>query len=302
MIIDSHAHLAHFKFENEFPFLSVNDNGECIRMDGSRNELLDLMKKQGIAAVIEPAISFFSNEKILEFANEYPDYIFAAVGRHPKDCYKDHCLNTKGQLTPVSWKDRAMLEKWVKSNPVAAIGETGLDYHHTQERKHKKLQRKWFIYQIRLAHKYKLPLILHIRKADHDALKLLKRHKRKLHGGVVHCFCGDPDTAQEYIKLGFHLGIGGSLLREEIASKGLRDTVRETPLERLIVETDAPYVQPDQSHFAEDVKTKKLRNSSLLLPLIITEITAVKKQPYDTVEKIVFENTVRIFHLANISR
>ena len=297
MIIDSHAHLTHYQFENVFPFLSVNDNGECVRRDGNRHELLDLMKKQGIAAVIEPAISFFSNEHILMFAKTYPDYVFAAVGRHPKDCYKDHCLNTNGQLTPVSWKDRAMLDGWVKNNPVAAIGETGLDYHHTQKRKHKRLQRRWFIYQIRLAHKYKLPLILHIRKADHDALKLLKRYKRKLHGGVVHCFCGDSDTAKKYIKLGFCLGIGGSLLREDIASKGLRDAVREVPIEHLIDETDAPYIQPDRSYFAEGVKTKKLRNSSLLLPLIIKEIAAMKKQPYDTVEKKVYENTIQAFCL-----
>lgn len=299
MIIDSHAHLTHLKFENEFPFLSVNDNGECIRAEGNRNELLDLMKNRGITAVIEPSISFFSNEKILEFAKKYPDYIFAAVGRHPKDCYENHCLNTKGQWIPVTWKDRTMLDEWVKNNHVVAIGETGLDYHHTQKHRHKRLQRKWFVHQIRLAHKYKLPLILHIRKADHDALKILKRHKRKLHGGVVHCFCGDPDTAQEYIKLGFYLGIGGSLLREDIASKGLRDAVRETPLECLIAETDAPYVQPDKSHFAEGVKTKKLRNSSLLLPLIIKEIAAIKKQPHHTVEKKVYENTVKVFRLAN---
>lgn len=104
---------------------------------------------------------------------------------------------------------------------VAAIGETGLDYH--LPRKHRLTQLLWFRYQLGLARRLGLPLVLHIRMADRDALAMLRRRRRQLPGGVVHCFQGDWDTARAYLDLGFCLGIGGALLRRE--SEALRDAV-----------------------------------------------------------------------------
>ena len=296
-MIDSHVHLTHYRFENMFPFLGVSDSNECVRIEGTRDKMIKRMEENGITAVIEPAISFFSNEKILSFAKDRPDFVYAAIGRHPKDCYMDKSPISKGVLTAVKWKDRKKLDQWAGNNRVVAIGETGLDYHHTQDRKHKRLQRRWFVYQIKLAHKHGLPLILHIRKADHDALRILKRYRHKLHGGVVHCFCGNAETAKEYLKLGFCLGIGGSLLREVIASNGLREAVQSSPIERIIIETDSPYVLPDKTHFSESERIKKLRNSPLLLPMVIGEIAKIKGLTYETVECAVLDNTIALFGL-----
>lgn len=300
-MIDSHVHITHYRFENEFPYLSVDKNGKCISVRGTRDRMTEEMKAAGITGVIDPAISFYSNEKILHYAKKYPDFIFAAIGRHPNDCWRKTSLDAKGAETRVSWKDRIRLDSWVHEENVVAIGETGLDYHYTQKRVHKRLQRKWFIYQIKLAFMQKLPLILHIRDADRDAIRILKRRKRKLCGGVVHCFCGDVKTMREYVKLGLHLGIGGSLLKEDIASAGLRNAVKEAPLDRLIVETDAPYVLPDKECFAEEVKRKKLRNTSLLLPSVIREIAKIKGLSFEEVNQAVYKNTCKLFHLTDMN-
>lgn len=135
-----------------------------------------------------------------------------------------------------------------------------------------------------------------IRMADRDALAMLRRRRRQLPGGVVHCFQGDWDTARAYLDLGFCLGIGGALLRRE--SEALRDAVARAPLDRLLVETDSPYVLPDVPWTGSKKSLSRVRNSSLLLPRVVEEIARLKHLPPETAEAAILENTRRVFHLS----
>ncbi|MEI3103064.1 MAG: TatD family hydrolase [Oscillospiraceae bacterium] len=132
--------------------------------------------------------------------------------------------------------------------------------------------------------------------ADRDALAMLRRRRHQLPGGVVHCFQGDWDTARAYLDLGFCLGIGGALLRRE--SEALRDAVARAPLDRLLVETDSPYVLPDVPWTGGEKSLSRVRNSSLLLPRVVEEIARLKHLPPKTAEAAILENTRRVFHLS----
>lgn len=296
MMIDSHAHLSVFKYENTFPYLSINENGKCIRSDGNRDEMIARMKESGITHVIEPAITCWSNKKILDLAKKYPGFIHPAVGVHPRYVY-DNVPISKGLTCKMKWHDRSIIRIASTFDNVVAIGETGLDYHYRWDPHFKRIQKKWFKYHIKLADKRNLPLILHIRDANEDAIEILTRYKKKLHGGVVHCFCGDAETAGKYLELGLHLGIGGALLQGEEKSASLKEAVKVAPLERILIETDAPYVLPEKECFAVDIKKKNLRNSPLLLPLVIQKIAKIKGISPDEAEQAIYENTVRLFHL-----
>jgi TatD DNase family protein len=134
-----------------------------------------------------------------------------------------------------------------------------------------------------------------VRDADNDALKILQKHKAILHGGVAHCFHGDLGTASEYIALGFTLGIGSKVLEDNAE---MHDAIRSVPLSSIIVETDAPYLRPDISQVnASNRQKKKARNSSLILPSVITKIAELRGEDRDAVEKAIYENTLRAFHL-----
>ena len=268
MIVDSHAHYAHASFSGNFRYLSWEGNWTL--KEGTLEELLSEMADRGITMSVEPGISLDFNEQILETAKRYPGRIFPAVGCHPTRCIHE------------KWRERKRLDGYCKDNAVVAIGETGLDYHHPRQEQQRLKQYLWFLYQLRLAKKRKLPLILHIRDADWDAIRVLKLFRPK-YGGVVHC-CGEGwDVIEEYLKLGLYIGIGGILLTPARNEK-LKEAVKRIPLDRILVETDSPYVLP----YCKDVLPPKLvrrtRNSSLILPRIIAEIAALQGKTPEEVE------------------
>ena len=295
MIIDSHAHYAHRTFDAEFRYLYGKDGAYATdRTD--REGLLEEMKRQDIVGVIEPSIAFDDVEKQISVVSAHAGFMWLALGVHPTRCSR------------AKWKNRKQILRLIRRESVIAVGETGLDYHLRYEsEKDKKRdvarQKRWFCYFIRLAHKKKLPLILHVRKADGDALRILKKYKRRLHGGVAHCFSGDLAAAEEYLSLGFSLGIGGKLLDDDEYGRTLCDVVRRAPLDRLLVETDAPFLYPQKGKDAcpSESQKKKLLNSSLILPMVIRRIAELRGEPYASVERAVFCNTIRVFGLpANI--
>jgi TatD DNase family protein len=281
MIVDSHAHYAHASFSGNFRYLSWEDN--WVLKEGTLEELLQQMQDKGITMSVEPGISLDFNEQILNIANRYPGRIFPAVGCHPTRCIHE------------KWSDRKRLDDYCRDDTVVAIGETGLDYHHPRGEQHRRKQYLWFLYQLRLAKKRKLPLILHIRDADWDAIRVLKL-LRPQYGGVVHCCGEDWDVIEEYLKLGLYIGIGGLLLTPDRNEK-LKEAVKRIPLDRILVETDSPYVLP----YCKDVLPPKLvrrtRNSSLILPRVIAEIAALQGKAPDEVERITTENAIRFYGL-----
>lgn len=285
MIIDSHAHYAHRRYDNSFLYLDIQ-NGAYAIARGERQELVEHLRDNGIIGWIEPSIAFESLEKQLKTGRTFPDSSWTALGVHPTRCIKTSLGNIK------------KLRYLTEHSNIIAIGETGLDYHHPRKEQHRLRQKIWFRYQLRLADRLNLPLILHIRMADRDALKILKRYRKRLHGGVVHCFSGDYHRAQVYLDLGFTLGIGGTLLRSDAVGKQLQDTVRRVPLSSLLVETDAPYVLPKLDTLeCSGKQRKKLCNSSMILRPVIDKIAEIRDENPEVVENVIYQNTVRTFHL-----
>ena len=285
-MIDSHIHLSHRLFNQSFPYIKF-DNQDCkIVAEGRREKLLEEMRSRGISCCIEPAIDVDSNERLLKLSEESGGFVLPAVGNHPTRCIRSKLHDFK------------RVRAFAANKGIIAIGETGLDYHFERREQHRLKQKLWFCWQIRLADKLELPLILHIRMADEDAIRILLRNRRKLHGGVVHCFCGGPDVARIYTEeLGLCLGIGGTLLMKPKYSAPLEQAVIATPIEYLLLETDAPYVKPEKPDGITEKKWTKARNTSLILPAVAKKIADLKGMDKDYVVRSTEENAVRVFKL-----
>lgn len=286
MIIESHAHYSHKLYDGEYSFLDCQA-GELCHTRGTREGLLSRLKENGIVLCIEPSTGFDKIEQQLAIVEKYHPYLRLALGVHP------------GQCAGTPWEAREVLREYVLAHDPIAIGETGLDYYRTTEEEPREYQKMWFRYQIELADERELPLILHVRDANGDALQILSHYRCRLHGGVAHCFGSDYETAIAYINLGFALGIGGWLLQGDERSRIMQDMVKRVPLTSLLVETDAPYLFPEEGGLLAD-KPKKMRNTSMLLPHIVAEIARLRGETYETVEKTLCENTKRVFRLNSL--
>ena len=285
-MIDSHIHLSYKYFDQIFPYLDFDGEDFKIVADGRRDALIDEMKSRGISCCIEPAIDVDSNELLLNLSKGCDGFIYPAVGNHPT-----RCINSK-------LRDFKRVKKFSEGDGIIAIGETGLDYHYERKDQHRLKQKIWFQWQINLADKLGLPLILHIRQADEDAVKILRKNQKKLHGGVCHCFCGGADIARIYTEeLGLCLGIGGTLLMKPEYRRQLEETVIATPIEYLLLETDGPYVKPERPDAVTGKKWTKARNTSLILPAVAEKIAYLKGISVEEVLRITEENTKRVFKI-----
>ena len=297
MIIDTHIHLSHYLYNQEFPFLT-SDAGKYVIQAGTREQLIQLFKQQGIAACIDPAIDIESNPKQIALAERFPGFLFVAVGIHPTRTCKYRTLDKSGKAITIRlhWNQRRLIEQYADHPAVVAIGETGLDYHLARKEQHRLRQKMWFIWQLKLAHKKKLPVILHIREAEHDVMQILRKYQHCLHGGVCHCFSGSAEQASFYVNLGLKLGIGGTLLMDTPNKAAFEEAIIQTPLESLLLETDGPYVKPSCPKITKK-QLKKARNTSLILPEVAKRIAELKNVPLEEVERITTENAIQLFHL-----
>ena len=208
MIFDSHAH-----YDSE-------------QFDIDRDELLgSVLPQKGVVAVINMAADYESLKKTVALCEKY-DYIYGAVGIHPE------CAND----LPDNWLSD--VEALLSHPKIVAVGEIGLDYHWEDECPREK-QKEVLIAQLELAKKHDLPVVIHDREAHGDMMDILRKYKPK---GVVHCFSGSAELAQETVKLGMYIGLGGV-----VTFKNARHSVevaKAIPLDRLLTETDAPYMAP----------------------------------------------------------
>ncbi len=288
-MIDSHIHLTHRLYDQGFPYLALEGEEYRIRR-GNLKSLIEEMRAEGISCCIEPAIEAASNDRLLKLAGDYEGFVFPAVGNHPT-----RCLHSP-------WGERRRIRELSGDPRVIAIGETGLDYHHPRREQHRLRQWLWFVWQIRLADEKKLPLMLHIREADEAALRVLRRNKKRLHGGVCHCFTGPLSLAKVYTEeLGLCLGIGGSLLGPPEKSASLCEAVEQIPLSFLLLETDGPYVKPLRPESFSGKEWQKARNTSLILPAVAERIAGLKQIPVETVLAQTEENTRRVFGLETLT-
>lgn len=207
MIFDSHAHYDSHDFDDD------------------RRELLsNVLPSKNVIGIINCASDIKSAQKTVALTEEY-DYIYGAVGVHP------HETETEGRF------NETLLTQLAGHKKIVAIGEIGLDYHY--DFSPRDIQKEWFEKQIILAKKLDLPIIVHDREAHGDTMEMLNKHKPK---GVVHCFSGSVETARETINLGMYIGLGGAVTFKN--AKTPIEVAREIPLERLLLETDAPYMSP----------------------------------------------------------
>ena len=257
MIFDTHAH-----YDDE-------------AFDEDREQLLASFKENGIDAVTNVAASLSSCKTTLELARNH-DFMYAALGVHPSE---------SAELSDEGLKD---IETWCterQDGKVRAIGEIGLDYYW-EEPDHE-TQKKWFHRQLNLARELKLPVIIHSRDAAKDTLDIMKEEHSGEIGGVIHCFSYGKEMAAEYLKMGFYLGIGGVLTFKN--AKKLLEVAEMAPLDRLVLETDCPYLAP--------VPNRGKRNSSLNLPYVAEKLAEIKKCTPEEIVRATEENARKLYRL-----
>ncbi|MBQ1849103.1 MAG: TatD family hydrolase, partial [Lachnospiraceae bacterium] len=166
-----------------------------------------------------------------------------------------------------------------------AVGEIGLDYYWPEP--DAETQKLWFERQLELARELKKPVVIHSRDACRDTLEILKKQKAEEIGGVIHCYSYTRETAKEYLDMGFFFGIGGVLTFKN--GKKLKETVEILPMERIVIETDSPYLAP--------VPNRGKRNDSRNLAYVVRELAQMKGMTEDEVRKVTWENACRLYRM-----
>lgn len=248
-IFDTHAH-----YDDE-------------RFDVDRRRLLSSLPSKGIIGVVNCAVELNSCEKSKVLSERY-DYIYFAAGIHPHEC------------SELSETYIFELKKYLVHKKCVAVGEIGLDYHY--DFAPKGLQKKAFEEQLILAKEYGLPVIIHNRDAHADTLELLNKYRPR---GIMHCFSGSKEMAENVIKIGMYIGFGGSVTFKN--AKKPVEAAKYVPLDKLALETDCPYMTP--------VPHRGERNDSSLIPLTAEFIAELKNIPAQELINITAENAGKIF-------
>lgn len=254
MLIDSHAHL-----DDE-------------RFDQDRDEIIRNLNNYGIELVINPGSDIPSSVKAVSLAKEYKN-IYAAVGVHPHD------VKTMDDTT------LELLSSLANNEKVVAIGEIGLDYHY--DNSPRDLQKKWFIEQIRLAKKLKLPIIIHEREASQDMYNILKQEADSSLTGVLHCYSGSLEMAREYLKMGFYISFAGPVTFKN--SRVSKEVAKNIPLEKMLIETDSPYLSPEPK--------RGKRNEPLNVRYVAAVIAELRGISFDEVVDATNKNTKKLFFI-----
>ena len=252
MYFDTHAHYDDEKF------------------DFDRDEAIKRAYSEGVLNIVNIGANIESSKKSIDLANKY-DFVYAAVGVHPEEI----------ATLPDDYID--ILEKLVNNNreKVVAIGEIGLDYYCSDVPRD--VQQKFFVEQIHLAKRVDLPVVIHSRDAHKDTLDIIKREN--VNKGILHCFSGSQEMADEVLKNGLYIAIGGVVTFKN--AKKVVEVIKNIPMDRLLVETDLPYLAP------EPFRGK--RNESGYLKYIVEKIANIKNMSSDDVARITTENARELY-------
>ncbi len=255
MYFDTHAHYDDPKFKKD------------------QKELFGAMRRAGVDAIINCASDMKGCASTLKLVNEY-DFVFGAVGVHP------HAVKELEE------EDVYQLYNYAcRSEKIVAIGEIGLDYHY--DFSPRDIQRDWFIEQIELAKEVELPIIVHSREAAKETFDIIEGCDASEVGGVIHSYTGNLEMAKAYVDMGFYLGIGGMVTFPDV--KKILRVVEGIPLERLLLETDAPYLAP--------VPKRGERNDSRNLQYVAEKIAQLKGITAEEVARVTTENACRLFKI-----
>ena len=232
----------------------------------------------GVVAMIVTGTSVDASRNASRLSANFPGVLFATAGVHPHEAK--------------SWAadSSAILSELLAEPQVVALGECGLDYHRNFSPPDQQIA--CFEQQLELASQFELPLFLHERGAHPDFLAMVQRWRDRLADGVVHCFTGTRAELHAYLDLDFYIGVTGWICDERRGGT-LRELVREVPADRLLLETDAPYLAP------RDLPAKVHRNEPKYLPHILAAVAAQRSQPAPLLAEIVLENTRRCFGLGD---
>jgi len=254
MLFDTHAH--------------YDDN----KFDTDRHNVIEKVHREGVSYILNACTDMESVKLGLELTQKYP-YMYAAIGIHP------HCAKEATDSTLASLYELASHSK------VVAIGEIGLDYYYNFNPR--EIQKVSFSKQINMAKELSLPIIVHNRESHEDVLNIITREKAKEAGGVFHCYSGSIEMAREVLNNNFYISIGGPVTFKN--AKKVFEVIKYIPEDRLLVETDCPYLTP------EPFRGK--RNDSGYLKYIVEKVADIKGMAFEEVAAVTTENAKRLFRI-----
>ncbi len=252
MLFDTHAHYDDEKFDQD------------------RDEVLGDMERCGIGLIVNPGCDAESSRKAISLAERY-SFVYAAVGIHPENC------------AGLGDRELAEIQALTARPKVKAIGEIGLDYYWEKTQEGRAHQREMLRKQLALARELNLPVIIHDREAHHDTLEIVREFPQ-VHG-VFHCYGGSLEDARLLIRLGWMLSFNGVITFQ--SARRAPEVIREIPLERLMLETDSPYLAP--------TPYRGKRNDSRNLPLVAARVAEIQGVPVEEVARVTTENGKRFF-------
>lgn len=239
------------------------------KYDKDRDELLTKMHEEdGVDYIINVGADMRSSKKSVKLSEKY-DFIYAAVGIHPHDA------------DTMNDKDLDTLYEYCNHDKVVAIGEIGLDFYY--DHSPRDVQRECFKKQLRICENVTKPVIIHSRDASQECFDIIKASN--VRKGVIHAFSGSVEMAKEYIKMGFHIGIGGVLTFKN--AKSLVEVVENIPIESILIETDAPYLSPEPH--------RGTRNNSQNLTYVVNKIAQIKQISEEIVAEKTRKNALTLF-------
>lgn len=240
--------------------------------DEDREALLAELPTQGITRVVNVGASLASCKKTIELMDKY-EYIYGAIGVHPSET---------AELNDENFKQ---IEEWCRHKKCVAIGEIGLDYYWDEPER--EIQKKWFVRQLDLARRVQLPVVIHSRDAAKDTEDIMFAEKAGDLGGVVHCYSYSKEMARSFLNMGFYFGIGGVLTFKN--ARVLKEAVEYIPMNRLVLETDCPYLAPEPN--------RGKRNSSLNLPYVVRAMAELKGISEEEVRRVTWENGLKLYRM-----
>lgn len=257
MLVDSHCHLDYNDFEDDFEDIILH------------------MKENGITAALNAGNNVDSLDEQLALSEKYP-FIYTAVGVHP------HNADEYPEITAADLVEKSQHKK------IVAIGECGLDYYYDYSTKEN--QFRVFIEQIKAAQETGLPLIIHTRDADDDTIAILsEQYKKAPFSGEIHCFSGSKKLAEFALSIGFYISASGIITFNK--SGDLREIFAEVPMDRLLVETDSPFLAP--------VPLRGHRNEPANVRFVAEKLAQIKDVSFDEIAKVTSENFYNLFRKAS---
>lgn len=251
--------------EERYKIFDSHSHYDDEQYDVDRKQVLKELKEDGVIGIIDCASSYNSIDKVNNLTKKW-DYMYGALGIHPE--------NADEFSEAVIDKIKEMISQ---NEKIVAIGEIGLDYYW-DENPSREIQQEVFRKHMKLAEELNMPVIIHDREAHEDTLKIMKEFPSVI--GTVHCFSGSVEFAKECLKLGYYIGITGVVTFKN--SKKVKEVVKEVPLDRLLVETDCPYMAPEPN--------RGKRNKSSYIKYVLDKIAEIKEIDSLELNKIVNNN------------